>query len=125
MAIVLFYIALVLLIAMLMAEYFGTSIFRHESIADIVSHHEKKIHTIAKSGKHFASKIHFENFHRLVVMTVTFIKKEIIHLKQKFDSQQPKFFLKIQKPNEAHKNSVSFFLRSVSEHKNSLKNKDL
>lgn len=125
MALVLFYIALVLLIGMLTAEYFGVSVVHHEAVADIVSEQEKKIRTIAKTSKHFASKIRFENFHKLVVRIVNFTKREIIYLKRRFDSQQPKFFVQVKKPNEAHKNSVSFFLRSVTEHKNSLKKKDL
>ena len=125
MALVLFYIALVLLIGMLTAEYFGVSLIHHEAVADIVSDQEEKIRTIAKTSRHFVSKIRFENFHKLVVRIVNFTKKEIIYLKRRFDSQQPKFFVKVTKPNENHKNSVSFFLRSVAEHKNSLKNKDL
>ena len=93
MAIVLFYVALVLLIGMMTAEYFGVSLFHHEAIADIVSEQEKKIRTIAKTSRHFASKIRFENFHKLIVRIVNFTKKEIIYLKRRFDSQQPKFFL--------------------------------
>ncbi len=125
MAIALFYIALILLVGMMTAEYFDVSPFHHKAIADIVSEQEKKIRTIAKTSRHFASKIRFDNFHKLVVRIVNYIKKEIIYLKRRFDSQQPKFFLQAQKPSDVHKNSVSFFLRSVTEHKNSLKKKDL
>jgi len=125
MAIILFYTSLILIVAMITIKYFGVSPFTHKAISSIVSEQEKKIHQIAADGKELASKIQFKNFHRLVVAVASFIKKESIYLKRRFDSQQPKFFLKQQKLDGTHKNSVSFFLRSVSEHKNSLKKKDL
>lgn len=125
MAVALFYIALVLLLIMMTIKYFGVSLFKHPALSDIVSEHEKKIHKIAKDGKHLASKIHFKNFHRIVVATAAFVKKESVHLKRRFDSQQPKFFVMQQKPGSAHKHAVSFFLKSVTEHKESLKKKDL
>ena len=108
MALVVFYVALILLIGMLTAEYFGVSLIHHEAVADIVSDQEEKIRTIAKTSRHFASKIRFENFHKLVVRIVNFTKKEMIYLKRRFDSQQPKFFVQVKKPNETHKNSVPF-----------------
>ncbi len=125
MSIILFYIALVLLIGIITIKYFGMPIFGNTALSDMVSEHEHKIHKIAKGGKNFASKIKYKNFHKLVVMVADFLKKESIALKRRFDSQQPKFFLQVEKPSEKHKNSVSFFLRSVSEHKKSLKKKDL
>jgi len=125
MAVVVFYLALILLVAMLAIKYFGVSLFSHRVLSNVVSKNEETIHTIAREGKQIAAKIRFENFHRLFVRTVAFAKREAIHLKRKFDSQQPKFFLQAVKPNEKNKNSVSFFLRSVSEHKNSLKKRDL
>ena len=62
----------------------------------------------------------------LAIITVSeFIKKEIIYLKRRFDSKQPAFFLSPQKPSHAHRHSVSFFLKKVSEYKDSLHDKRL
>ncbi|MBU6370967.1 MAG: hypothetical protein KGH93_02940 [Patescibacteria group bacterium] len=121
MAEAVFYIALVLIALMLLAGCFGVSIVRHEAIAETVAKQEEKIREIARDGKKLAKKIRFENAHRLIVRSTDFAKHKLVALKRRFDSRQPKFFLAAQKPGETHKNSVSFFLRHVTEHKNSLK----
>jgi len=72
---------------------------------------------------YYFSKIKIKNFHKLFIKIINFIKREIVYLKRKFDSKQPKFFLKPQK-NNSGKNSVSFFLKNVSEYRDSLRNKD-
>lgn len=125
MALITFYIALVLLTAMFVAKHFGVSIFGHEVIANIVDDNKEHFDTIVGKGKHIGSQIHFENFHKLTVKIATFTHKEIVYLKRRFDSKQPKFFLKPQKQNAPGKHSVSFFLKNVSEYKDSLKEKGL
>src|ERR1035437_4699226 len=125
MALISFYVSLVLLTAMLVAKYFGVSLFHHEVIVNIVDENEQHFHTIVGKGKHIGSQIHFENFHKLTLKIANFTKKEIIYLKRRFDSKQPKFFLKPQKLNTPSKHSVSFFLKNVSEYKDSLKDKSL
>ncbi len=125
MAIFLFYISLVSLIAMFAIKYFGISFDHHEAISNIVCQNDKNCHNIFHKSKHLFSKIKLKNFHRLTVMVTDFIKKESIYLKRRFDSKQPSFFLSPQKPNFQNKNSVSFFIKNVTDYKNSLRKKDL
>lgn len=125
MAIILFYISLIGLIALIVTKYFGISFFHHEVIHSVVNENEKHFHTIVGKSKKIGSKIRFDNFHRLAVMLTNIAKQEAMYLKSKFDSKQPKFFLKPQKPNAGGKHSVSFFLKNVSEYKDSLKDKNL
>jgi len=125
MSVILFYISFVLIIVMLGVKYYGIAVIQHEAIHSAVHKSEKHFRIFMGKSKEISSKIHFQNAHRFSVMFVNFIKREIIYFKRKFDSQQPKFFLKPQKVNGADKHSVSFFLKNVSEYKNSTKNKDL
>jgi hypothetical protein len=48
----------------------------------------------------------------------------MIYLKRRFDSKQPKFFLKPEKQKASGKQQVSFFLKNVSEYKESLKSRE-
>lgn len=105
---------------MLAMKYYGISLKHHEVISNIVCENDKHCHRIVNKSKHVASKIRFKNFHRLTVATINFIKKETIYLKRRFDSKQPAFLLSPQKPSHITKNSVSFFLKKVSEYKDSL-----
>ncbi|MFA5652294.1 MAG: hypothetical protein WC933_02930 [Candidatus Paceibacterota bacterium] len=106
-------------------KYFGISFDHHEAISNIVCENDKNCHKIVHHSKNIFSKIKFENFHRLTVNIADYIKKKIIYLKRRFDSKQPAFFLSPQKPSHVKKNSVSFFLKNVTDYKNSLKKKDL
>ncbi len=106
-------------------KYFGFSLDHHEAISNIVCENDAHCRKIYHHSKNIFSKIKFENFHRLTVRTADFIKKEIIYLKRKFDSKQPAFFLSPQKPSHLKKNSVSFFIKNVSDYKNSLRKKSL
>jgi hypothetical protein len=125
MAVILFYISFISLAVMLVTKYFGLSLFHHEAISNVVLENEKHFHKIVGKGKHIGSQIHFENLHKLTMKIANFTKQEIIYLKRRFDSKQPKFFLKPQKQNAGGKHSVSFFLKNVSEYKDSLKGTDL
>jgi len=122
MALVLFYTSLVLIIAMLAMKYFDVHIVRHEVISNIICENDKRCHEVVGATKKVVSKIKLKNFHRFTVAVAHIIKKETIYFKRKFDSQQPKFFLKPQKTVNSNKGSVSFFLKNVSEYKDSLKN---
>ena len=124
MAITLFYVSFVALVAMLAIKYFGISFGQHEVISNIVCENDKHCHNLVHHSKRIVSKIKFKNFHRLAVMIADFIKKESIYLKRRFDSKQPAFFLSPQKPSHITKNSVSFFLKKVSEYKESLNTKN-
>ena len=104
-------------------KYFGISFEHHEVISSIVSKNDEHCHDLVCKSRHVVSKIKFKNFHKLTVATVNFIKKESIYLKRRFDSKQPAFFLSPQKPSHIHKNSVSFFIKRVSEYKDSLNDK--
>ena len=125
MAIVLFYISLFFLIAMFTMKYFGISFTHHEVISNIVDKNNEHCHRIVHHSKNIFSKIKFKNFHKLTLTIADFIKEETIYLKRRFDSKQPAFFLNPQKPSHTHKNSVSFFIKNVTDYKNSLRKKDL
>ena len=125
MAIVLFYISLALVIVMLTIKSFGIYIFSHDFFKKLAKKSDMFFHKAGKVLRQWVSKIKFKNFHKLIVLVISFSKREIIYLKRKFDSKQPKFFLKSQKPNSTNKNSVSFFLKNVSDYKESMRKKDL
>jgi len=125
MVITIFYLSLISLVAMFATKYFGVSFHHHEFISNIVCENDKHCHKIVRKSKHVASKIKFKNFHRLTIIIADFIKREIIFLKRRFDSKQPAFFLSPQKPSNIHKHSVSFFIKKVSEYKDSLHDKNL
>ncbi len=120
MAIIVFYLSLVSLIIMFSMKYFGVSFAHHEVISNIVVKNDEHCHKIVHHSKNVFSKIKFKNFHKITVAIVRFIKKESIYLKRRFDSKQPTFFLSPQKPSHTHKHSVSFFIKKVSEYKDSL-----
>jgi len=124
MSLILFYTSFVLIIAMLAIKYYNVRILYHEAISNVVSKNEKHIYRLADTSKELLSKIHFENLNKLIMKVASFIKRESIYLKKRFDSKQPKFLLKTEMPNSG-KHSVSFFLKHISDHKNSLKKKSL
>ncbi|MFH0755121.1 MAG: hypothetical protein V1910_00440 [bacterium] len=122
--IILFYISLFSLIVIFTIKYFDISFHHNKFISNIICEYDKFCHKIIYHSKNIFSKIKFKNFHKLTIMIANYIKKEMIYLKRRFDSKQPSFFLSPQKPNQV-KNSVSFFLKKVSEHKDFLKNKSV
>ena len=110
---------------MLATKYFGVSFAHHEVISNIVCKNDEHCHKIVNRSKNVFSKIKFKNFHKITIAIADFLKKETIYLKRKFDSKQPAFFLSPQKPSHIHKHSVSFFIKNVTDYKNSLRHKDL
>lgn len=110
---------------MFVTKYFGISFVHHEVISNIVDKNNEHCHKIVHHSKKVASHIRFKNLHKLAVAVIKFIKEEMIYLKRRFDSKQPAFFLSPQRPSHIHKNSVSFFIKNVSDYKNSLRRKDL
>lgn len=126
MVIVIFYISLFSLITMFSMKYFGISFVHHEVISNIVNKNDERCNVIVNHSKNIFSKIKLKNFHKLTLVTADFIKKETIYLKRRFDSKQPAFFLSPQKPSHIHhKNPTSFFLKKVSEYKDSMNDKNL
>ena len=126
MAIALFYISLILLIGFMTIKTFEVYSDRQHVLSKVICKGDDYCHEVVGKTKHVVSKIKFKNFHKLAVMIAEFTKREAIYLKRRFDSKQPKFFLKpTYKPDSSKKGSVSFFLKNVSEYKNSLRNKDL
>ncbi len=124
MAITLFYISLFFLGVMILMKYFNISFKHHEVISNLVCENDKHCHNLVHHSKKIVSKLKFKNFHKLSVLIAEFIKRESIYLKRRFDSKQPAFFLAPQKPSYITKNSVSFFLKKVSEYKESLNTKN-
>ncbi len=106
---------------MLGVKYYGIAVIQHEAIHSAVHKSEKHFRIFMGKSKEISSKIHFKNAHRISMKVIDFTKGKAIHYKRKFDSQQPKFFLK---PNGSDKHQVSFFLKNVSEYKNSPNKKD-
>ena len=106
-------------------KYFGISFKHHEAISNIVCKNDIHCHKIVHHSKNVYSKIKFKNFHKLTIVLANFIKKESLYLKRRFDSKQPAFFLSPQKPSHTHRHSVSFFLKKVSEYKDSVSDKNL
>lgn len=109
---------------MLSIKYFNLSFFRHRIISNIIDKNDQHLHKITRKSVEIASKIHFKNFHKLVVFIINFSKDKMIYLKRRFDSKQPKFFLKPEKQKASGKQQVSFFLKNVSEYKESLKSRE-
>jgi hypothetical protein len=126
MAIALFYISLVLLVGFITIKSLEVYYDRQHVLSKVICKGDDYCHEAVGKTKHFISKIKFKNFHKLAVLIAEFTKREAIYLKRRFDSKQPKFFIKpSNKPDLHKKSSVSFFLKNVSDYKNSLKNKDL
>lgn len=110
---------------MLTIKYRGISFDHNEVISNIVCENDKHCHRIVHGSKKIVSKIRFENFHRVFVMVTSYIKTKIVKLKRRFDSKQPAFFLSPQKPTYIKRNAVSFFIKNVTDYKNSLRKKNL
>ena len=62
MAITLFYVSFVALVAMLAIKYFGISFGQHEVISNIVCENDKHCHNLVHHSKRIVSKIKFKNF---------------------------------------------------------------
>jgi len=120
-AIISFFISLFLIALMLAVKYFNISLFRHKMIEKLVEKNDEHLVRIAGKTKHIASKIHFQNARRFSLIILNFLKENMIALKRHFDSKQPKFFLKPQTQKTQGKHSVSFFLKNISEYRNSLR----
>lgn len=125
MAIVLFYLSLIALMTMLALKYFGISFEHHEVISNMVEKNDEHVHKIVSKSKYAISHVKFENLHKLTVYLANLIHKESVYLKRRFDSKQPAFFLSPQKPSHITKNSVSFFIKNITDYKHSLREKDL
>lgn len=106
---------------MIVIKTFRIAIFTHDFFVNFIKKSDIFFHKLIHDLKHWISKIKFKNLHKLIVFIVSFSKREIIYFKRKFDSKQPSFFLKPQKLNS----TKSFFLKNVSEYKETLRKKDL
>jgi len=124
MSITLFYLSLFFIIVILTIKYLDISFHHHKFISDVMCENDKKCHKLVNRSRRIISKIKFKNFHKLTVLLISFLKKEIIYFKRKFDSKQPAFFLSVQKPNSLNKSS-SFFFKKVSEYKDSINKKKI
>lgn len=122
MSIILFYVSLIIIVAMLATKYFGISFYKHKFISDVMCENDEKCRKMVSKTRRILTKIKFKNFHKLTVLIISWLKKEIVYLKRRYDSKQPSFFLSVQKPNNFSKNA-SFFFKKVSEYKDSIKDK--
>lgn len=126
MAIALFYTSLALLIGFFTIKYLEADSDEKHILSEIICMGDEYCHEGVKKTRNLFSKIKLKNFQRLFVRTLAWLRDESIYLKRRFDSKQPSFFLKqTNKIDINKKGSVSFFLKNVSEYKNSLKDKGL
>ncbi len=121
MILILFYTSLFIIIATLIIKSIGVTIFDHIVLKKIRRVGDKRCYDFICVVNYYFSKIKLKNFKKISLLIITFVQRETIYLKRKFDSKQPKFFLKPQKNNLNSKSSVSFFLKNVSEYKESLR----
>ena len=126
MAIISFYVSLILIISFFGIKLFEVKHNEKHAFSKILSKGDDYCHdTISKSRKIF-SKIKFKNFQKLYFIILNWAKKEMVYLKRRFDSKQPRFFLSPVTKHDIHKKgSVSFFLKNVSEYKESLRDREL
>jgi len=124
---VVFYTSLFLVIVFLTLKYLELRYERKPIMTKVICMGDEHCHKAVKKTKSIVLKIKFKNFQKLVLIIATWTRKEIIYLKRRFDSKQPKFFLKpVSSPaDNTKKGSVSFFLRNVSEYKTTTKKKSL
>ncbi len=84
---------------------------------DIFVHHF--FHLIKRQISRISIKGTWKLIYKLSVQT----KDWLVNFKKKYDSRQPKFFVKQTKNDITQKGSVSFFLKNVSDYKESIRNK--
>ncbi|MGB8815930.1 MAG: hypothetical protein WCC74_01670 [Minisyncoccia bacterium] len=69
------------------------------------------------------SRISIGGIYRFMCGICIWAKDTVIDLKKGFDSRQPKFFIKQTKSDIIQNGSASFFLKKVSEYKDSIRQK--
>lgn len=121
----LFYISLFLVVVMLIVKSFNFSFVSNKNTLKVIHKSDRYCYNIICVIRYFLSKIKIKNFNKIFLFIINFAKRETVYLKRRFDSKQPKFFLKPKKSSLNSKSSVSFFLKNVSEYKDSLRNKDI
>jgi hypothetical protein len=126
MAIISFYVSLILIISFFGIKLFEVKHNEKHAFSKILSKGDDYCHDTIKKSRKVFSKIKFKNFQKLYFIILNWIKKEMVYLKRRFDSKQPRFFLSPVTKHDIHKKgSVSFFLKNVSEYKESLKDREL
>lgn len=73
--------------------------------------------------KNTISHINIKNFIKFFVIIWKYLVKMSVKVKRRLDGRQPKFLIKQDRGVFKNNGSVSFFLKNVSEYKDSLKNK--
>ena len=81
------------------------------------------VHDFFHLLKKQTSRISIRNIYKFICYICISIKEMVINSKKKFDSRQPKFFIKQTKNDITKNGSVSFFLKNVSDYKDSIRNK--
>ncbi len=79
------------------------------------------IHNIFLKIKYWWSHVNFKNTKLIFSWIIGSIKKIVIGIKRRFDHKQSHFFIKREHSTSKNKSSVSFFLKDVSDYKNSLR----
>jgi len=126
MAIISFYISLVLILGFFAVKLFEVRNNEKHAISKIICKGDDYCHETIGKARGIFRKIKIKNFQRVTIKLIDWVKKEMVYLKRRFDSKQPKFFLTQMPKHDIHKKgSVSFFLKNVSDYKNSLRNNDL
>jgi len=81
------------------------------------------VHNFFHLLKKQVSRISIRGTYKFICHICVKIKEKAIDLKRGYDSRQPKFFIKQTKNDITKNGSVSFFLKNVSDYKDSIRKK--
>jgi len=120
-AFVTFVVSLVLIISLFIMKgleiYYGRKIF----LENIFLRSDAGLFTAGLKIKYWWSHINFKNIRLIFFWIIVNIRKLVIITKRRFDHQQSHFFVKRDISPSKNKESVSFFLKNVSDYKKSLR----
>ncbi len=79
------------------------------------------IHKTSLKIKYWWSHVNFKNMRLIFSWIIVNIRKLVVSIKRRFDHKQSHFFIKREYDVSKKNNSVSFFLKDVSDYKKSLR----
>ena len=119
-----FLIALVLIVFSLVMKRVETLKGRKIFLARLFAQSDVVIFKIAYWIKIAWQSLTFKNTKLIFSQITASIKHSVTAFKRRFDHKHSPFFAKKEHDHLKHKGSVSFFLKDISEHKKSLRDKD-
>ena len=91
--------------------------------ANFVKKTDVMVHTFFHLLKKQISRISIRGSYKIICNACNKIKNAIINFKRNYDSRQPKFFIKQTKNDITKNGSASFFLKNVSDYRDSIRKK--